>query len=151
MMEGARRATSEDISMLGELAAAALTEIAEHRGGPRLVAPLIGSEPQTLVQDRMRSPHASVWAGTIDGAIVGLGIARVADDSLGVLDVVYVLPDARGVGVGAELIDAMSGWLGEQGCDGIDAFALPGSRSAKQFFEQNGMVARLLVMHRSLG
>jgi hypothetical protein len=34
------------------------------------------------------------------------------------------------------------------GCVGVDAPALPGSRSAKAFFEDNGFIARMLVMHR---
>jgi hypothetical protein len=31
---------------------------------------------------------------------------------------------------------------------GIDAFALPGMRETKNFFEGSGFTARLLVMHR---
>ena len=35
-------------------------------------------------------------------------------------------------------------------CIGADALALPGNRATKNFFEQNGFVARSIVMHRPL-
>ena len=42
-------------------------------------------------------------------------------------------------------------WCRERGCLGIDAAALPGSRATKNFFEESGFSARLLVMHHALG
>jgi hypothetical protein len=37
-----------------------------------------------------------------------------------------------------------------RGCAGIDALALPGHRTTKNFFEGSGFTARALVMHRAL-
>jgi hypothetical protein len=36
-----------------------------------------------------------------------------------------------------------------RGCVGVDAFALPGHRAAKNFFEESGFSARAIVMHHS--
>ncbi len=53
-------------------------------------------------------------------------------------------------GVGRAMADQMVSWCVEQGCIGVDANALPGSRAVKSFFEAGRFTARLLVMHRPL-
>ena len=37
-----------------------------------------------------------------------------------------------------------------QGCFGVDSLALPGDRHTKNFFESFGLVARAIIVHRSL-
>ena len=37
-----------------------------------------------------------------------------------------------------------------EGCVGVDSFALPGHRAAKNFFEESGFTARAIVMHHAL-
>jgi len=60
---------------------------------------------------------------------------------------------ARPLWVG-ELAGAMTelalDWFAGSGCTGVDALALPGARATKNFFEENGFTARLLVVHRRL-
>jgi hypothetical protein len=41
-------------------------------------------------------------------------------------------------------------WFSARGCLGVDSTALPGARETKNFFEESGFTARLLVMHRRL-
>jgi len=78
-------------------------------------------------------------------------IESVADEGLlAVVRDLYVEPAARGVGVGAATMEAILAWAGERGCIGVDALALPGSRATKNFFEGFGLVARAIVVHRSL-
>ena len=62
----------------------------------------------------------------------------------------FVEPEARGVGVGEAMMDVVIGWGERVGCYGIDAPALPGARDAKAFFETMGLVTRALVMHRPI-
>ena len=92
--------------------------------------------------------------GEIDGAVVGYARARLDRLSTGDLHAdltdLYVEPDAREVGVGEALLDAVIGWATAQGCTGIDSVALPGMRDTKNFFESAGMVARAIVVHRKL-
>jgi hypothetical protein len=47
-------------------------------------------------------------------------------------------------------MEAILAWCGEQGCNAVDAYALPGDRQTKNFFEESGFTARLLVMHHRL-
>ena len=95
-----------------------------------------------------------VWVGTLDDASVGFAVARLvvlADGtSLAAVDALYVLPEARGVGLGEALMDEVLAWAAAGGAAGIDAVALPGDRVTKNFFERYGMTARALQVHRRL-
>ncbi len=70
---------------------------------------------------------------------------------LGVITDIYVESEARGVAVGECLMNSLLEWFTETGCEGADAYALPGDRSTKNFFEGSGFSARLLVMHHKMG
>jgi GNAT superfamily N-acetyltransferase len=69
---------------------------------------------------------------------------------LGVVTDIYVEPEGRAVGLGEALIDQIIGWCKAAGCVGIDAWALPGNRETKNFFETFGFTARALIPHRKL-
>jgi|SRR5579883_2089942 GNAT superfamily N-acetyltransferase len=143
MEEAARPARADDAPRLAELADAARREVAAHRGGPEYLATEAGAP----------CPEGGRrWVGTIDGVVVGFAAAHVeavpGASPRGVLDAVYVEPAARGVAVGERLLQAACGWLARQGCQRIDARALPGDRTTKSFLEQAGFRARLLVMSR---
>ena len=62
----------------------------------------------------------------------------------------YVLPDARGVGVGEAMMGLCLDWARRNGCIGLDSMALPGDRHTKNFFESFGLVARAIIVHRRL-
>ena len=47
-------------------------------------------------------------------------------------------------------IDAALAWCTSRQATAVDAFALPGDRDTKNFFEMSGFTARLLVMHHKL-
>ena len=95
-----------------------------------------------------------VLVGTIDETVIGYAVTTIEDVAdegrLAVVRDLYVEPGARGVGVGAAMMDGVLAWAGERGCIGVDALALPGSRATKNFFEGFGLVARAIVVHRSL-
>ena len=48
------------------------------------------------------------------------------------------------------MIEAVESWARAAGCIGIDSLALPGDRATKNFFEAAGLIARAIVVHRSL-
>lgn len=153
--EACRPATDADVPRLAELAAMAVAEQREVRGGEvwarhrGRVAPL---EPQ--LEAEIRSPEHHVVVGTLDDLPFAYGVARieVLRDAglLGVVDDLYTEPGARGLGLGEAMMDALVAWCTERGCFGIDSMALPGDRSTKNFFESFGLVARGLIVHRSL-
>jgi GNAT superfamily N-acetyltransferase len=153
--EAARPAAAEDVPRLAQLVAEAVAEQAEGRGGRIWSA----RETRALPADAslaalVADPDALVLAGTIDGTIVGYAVAVTEQlrtgDRLGVVTDVYVEEGARAVGVGEALLDQVVDWCEAAGCIGIDALALPGNRSTKNFFESFGFTARAIVVHRRL-
>ena len=155
MIEAARPATAADVPRLAELAAAAVAEQVDGRGGSVWSvreAREVPASPSLAAE--VDDPSVLVLAGTIDDAVVGYAAVRTEalrdGRTLGVITDVYVEPEARAVGVGERLLDAVLAWCSEQGCSGVDALALPGNRETKNFFETFEFTARALVVHRSL-
>lgn len=135
---------------LVNLARAARLEQADHRGGPLLVSRHCRPEPLDLAFSlALADPTTGLWAGMIDGAVLGYAVVS-ADGEIAVIEELHVEPEARAVGVGEAMLDAVVAWARDVGCTGIDAFALPGARETKNFFETFGLTARLLVLHRDL-
>jgi GNAT superfamily N-acetyltransferase len=106
-----------------------------------------------MLQASLDDEERLLVLGMTDDVEVGVASARCdrhRREVVGVIETVYVEPDARQIGVGEAMLEMVVSWCAEQGCLGIDAPALPGSRAAKAFFEDHGFVARLLVMHHPL-
>jgi GNAT superfamily N-acetyltransferase len=154
-MEGARPATPADLDRLVELVDQARAELAPLRGGDVFLAREArhASLRDGLAAD-LADTAASVWCGTVDDVVVGYAVARAEtlDDGrvLGRLTDLFVEPDAREVGVGEALMAEVLAWCTTRGCVGVDAYALPGTRETKNFFETAGFTARLLVVHHRL-
>ncbi len=153
--EGARPAVTADAALLAELAAQATAELTLLRGGAvwsQLEARRV-PQSDSLNQD-LQDEQAQVVVGTVDDAVVGYGVIRLVklhnDTMLGRIGDIYVLPDARGVGVGEAMMELLLAWASEQGCIGVDSLALPGDRNTKNFFETHGLVARAITVHRAL-
>ncbi len=150
---GARYADEADLPRVLELHQEGVEHVSQRRGG-RLLAARPGPERLGEVVAGT-APASRAVLGTLDGEPVALGVAHVEElsdrTSLGVVDSLFVEPPARGVGVGERVVEVLVGWLGEMGCSGVDASALPGDRATKSFLEGSGFKARLLVLHRELG
>jgi GNAT superfamily N-acetyltransferase len=94
------------------------------------------------------------WMANLDGASVGFAAARLIglDDGSLLVDVeaLYVLPEARGVGLGEALMEDVLAWASAAGAVAVDSVALPGDRVTKNFFERFGLTARAIQVHRRL-
>ena len=156
-VEAVRAATDGDGARLAELAGEMAVAAAAQRGASEVIAPG-WDEP---LGDHLRRwlPGAGVtghgaWVGTFDGLVCAFALAHVeerdGDRPRGVLDVCFVEPATRGVGLGRLLLDTCLAWMTTQGCAGVDGSAFPGDRSAKNFYEGAGFKARLLTMYRPL-
>jgi ribosomal protein S18 acetylase RimI-like enzyme len=154
-MEAARPAREADLPRLVELWQDVRDELGPMRGGLVLFAQTGRHQPieASLAAD-LADPSRGLWVGTIDQTVVGYGAARVEDlddgSRLGVITELFVEPEARSVGLGEALMAMMLTWFTDQHCQGVDAMALPGHRATKNFFEESGFTARLLVMHHRL-
>jgi ribosomal protein S18 acetylase RimI-like enzyme len=154
-VESTRPATAEDIPRVAELAALMRAELGEMRGGALWIERTAWAEPLAGAYDALLArDDALLLLGTLDDVVIGFAAVVVeplrSGTSLGVITDLYVEPDAREVGVGEALIDALVDHCRAHGCIGVDATALPGHRAAKNFFEGHGFTARALVMHHRL-
>jgi GNAT superfamily N-acetyltransferase len=154
-VENARAATREDLPALCALAEAAIDELAPTRGGAIWVRHQAREKPVLAsLETALDDPDALIVVGTIDDVAVGYSVVRIDElrdgGLLAVLDDLYVDPEARGVGLGEAMMDAVLDWARTRGCIGIDSDALPGNRATKNFFESFGLVARAIVVHKSL-
>lgn len=154
-MEGARPAIAGDLDRIAQLARALHTELADMRGG----------EIWQLFEAR-REPFADAYGalldrsdahlvvGMIDDVVVGFAAGEVATlldgRCLGRTTDLFVETEAREVGVAEAMLTDLLAFFGNQGCFAVDALALPGHRAAKNFFEEQGFTARLIVMHHRL-
>lgn len=145
-MERVRPATAEDLHECAALLARARDELAARRGGALLLPDVVGD----VAEWWDAGPDRTLLVGEFEGATVGLAAGRLGERGLGKVDCCYVRPEARQVGVGAALVEALTAWFRDAGCTGVDALALPGDRDTKQLFESAGFTARLLVLHRRL-
>lgn len=154
-MESCRPATAEDIPRVVELAELLRAELGPMRGGALYLARDAWPEPLEDAYDALLTRHdALLLVGTLDEVVVGFAAVVVEQlrtgARLGVVTDLFVEVDAREVGVGEVLADALVEHCRTVGCVGVDATALPGHRAAKNFFEAHGFTARSLAMHRRL-
>jgi GNAT superfamily N-acetyltransferase len=99
-------------------------------------------------------PDTLVYMGTADGVPFGfiLGysaplLPQAGGARMATIKLVFTEEDARGVGVGEAMRDALVDAFRAQGHRWFDAHVLPGHRLAKNFFEAGGFSARFIIMN----
>jgi ribosomal protein S18 acetylase RimI-like enzyme len=153
-LEAVRAATPEDLPAIVGLVEALRAELTPMRGG-RIwaVREARPGPPAESYGALLTDPPTCVVVGTLDDVVVGFGVATVESltdgGKLGVVSELFVDIEARAVGVGEAILEALVTYCTREGCVGVDAFALPGHRAAKNFFEESGFTARAIVMHHA--
>jgi GNAT superfamily N-acetyltransferase len=150
-----RPARASDVDELIRLDSLARAHLGPHRGGELyLLRDGRPVPPGPSFRDDLEDPRRLVLLGSIADSAVGYAIVALQQlrDGYLLADVseIFVEADARDVGVGEALMEAVTTWAAAQGCDGIDARALPGDRHTKNFFETFGLVARAITVHKDL-
>ena len=141
---------------IAHLCRSALAELgARERGGSVFVAKEARAEPvEESLSRQIADPTSIVLVGTIDDEVLGYAAGRTEElrdgRCLGVIDDLFVEEQARAIGVGEAMMDQLLDWFRQRGCAGVDSTALPGARETKNFFEESGFSARLLVMHHRM-
>lgn len=150
----ARPATTDDLAELVRLYRLLEAEMtALHPMWPRadgLPEP-VEEQLAAAISDR----DTLLYVGELESAVLGFVMARSeavlppADDPIGSVRLVFTEAEAREVGVGAEMLQAVLDEFRRRGFTLFDAHVLPGHRLAKNFFEAAGFSARSIVMHRN--
>ena len=141
-----RRALPADDGELTRLAHLASLAIADERGGAILARRELAVFE--LTPDRS---DGAVLLGSVDGVIVAYAaLDHAGADGVALLQAIFVEPDARSLGVGEALMSEVLSVARAAGATSIDARALPGDRETKNFYETHGLVARLIVVNRTL-
>lgn len=153
--EACRPAVEGDLPRLAELVGQAVLELQAGRGGAVWARQAARQPPfEAALAAELADPDHDVLVGTLDGTVMGYGVAHVEvlpdGGRLGVVDDLYTEPGCRELGIGEMMMQALVDWCAEQGCFGVDSLALPGDRHTKNFFESFGLVARAIIVHRSL-
>ena len=155
MNETARRAGEGDIAVLVALYEAGAAEMTGIKGAWAA----LDARPEPVAESfkaDLHSDTAAAFLGLIDDVPVGYAVVRLvprleqAGGVHAVVSDIYVDPEARAVGVGETLIEAVLDWARRQRAVSAEIRVLPGHRAAKNFCEENGFTARLLLMHRDL-
>ncbi len=76
-------------------------------------------------------------------------LIQARGDQVGTVRLIFTEPEARGVGVGAAMMELAMGRMRAEGMALFDARVSPGPRNAKNFFEAHGFSARLIIMHHA--
>ena len=69
----------------------------------------------------------------------------IRDSEYAVLSEIYVLKDYRELGLGTFMLNSIRSYLDELNIN-LRTITLPSDRTAKNFYEANGITARILLM-----
>ena len=132
--------------------------LAEEQRAIRSIWPYADGLPEPVGRSLSRlveQPDGVVAVGFIDGVPLGFltGFEQplldpIADRTIGVVHLIFTEHEARGVGVGAVMLELAMQEFRDREIDLFDAWVSPGHRMAKNFFESNGFKARSITMHR---
>ncbi len=151
MTESARLAEAADVPIMRSIAEAVESSIEGSRGAAVFLGREASDEARRI---SVAVDEGRAVVGTYADAVFGYAVfttERLHDHSLlGRIESLLVLPDARGAGIGEAMMNLVVATLRDAGCASIDAYALPGDRETKNFFESFGLKARLLVVNLAL-
>ena len=155
MKESSRLASIDDLETLIFLRKEAISELRNKRGGEVLLnLDSFSEDSSENFSYWFDSSDHRIFTGLFGDAVVAYGVLEFSktndDQKIASIKEIFVLKDARSVGVGESVIHSITNEAIEHNAIGIDSFALPGDRETKNFFETQGMVARLIHVYRPL-
>jgi len=148
-------ASIDDLETLIFLRKEAISELRNKRGGEVLLnLDSFSEDSSENFSYWFDSSDHRIFTGLFGDAVVAYGVLEFSktndNQKIASIKEIFVLKDARSVGVGESVIHSITNEAIEHNAIGIDSFALPGDRETKNFFETQGMVARLIHVYRPL-
>lgn len=151
----ARKAREADLDVLEALVAAAAADVGTMRGGDVWLLTHTGHSPErSSLEADLAAGDRTLVVGMIDEVVMGYGAATAAhrpgEGPVVTVTGLWVLPDARDVGVAEAVMDELLAWSHAHSAVAIESSVLPGNRAGKNFFERYGLVARAITVRRRL-
>ena len=128
-----------DGALANDLVTQAKTSASQFRGSQLLIERLDSLNLSTL------DGRVAFNAGRLCGGILW----SVSETDL-VIEVVYVEPSSRNVGLGERLVLDAVGFAKSTGRSRVLGRALPGDRETKNVFERTGLVSQLIVVGKQI-
>ena len=154
MNETSRAAALDEAGVVVNLMREGRAGLRDARGGGLWLDRQALQEPlEPLVDSLLEDNQWLIQLALIDAVPLGVLVAEqetISATPVAVVHEVFVVDAARGIGLGELMMDATVTWATEHDCIGVDGYALPGDRATKNFFETFGLVARGIVVHRSI-
>lgn len=145
-------ATGDDVAAVTEFWVALARE--QRRHGSHLRAAENRQQARDLVAQYVHADGIGV--ARADGQPVGFVMFHVetgffeTDADRGVVENVYVVPDARGEGVGSALLDYAEAALADRGADVLAVEALWGNEDARRLYERRGYEAHRVTLEKAV-
>lgn len=129
----------DDAAAVTELVARGLASAATHRGSEILTE--LVSAVDLAVAEGMIASH--------DGEACGL-ILWTRSGSDMTIEVLYVEPRSRNIGLGERLVTEALDYAKSHGSTRVLGRALPGDRETKNVFERTGLVSQIIVVGKTI-
>jgi GNAT superfamily N-acetyltransferase len=133
----ARAATTNEVTLAGYFEERARLESALYRGNMDFVP--------TSSQDTMI--HIVGGAGE---SVFGLLRAYEVSHEAWFIDLLHVVTEARGIGIGSAMLASAIKTVKNHGGKRLHSAALPGDRSTKNLFERHGLVAQMITVGKNI-
>lgn len=126
-------------SVVDRLVAEALDNSSSFRGADRLRA---------AVPDAVHhAPNGVI--GSVGDDYVGVVLWTIDHEEL-MIEVLYVAPTVRGLGLGETLVQRAVDAARASGCRSVAGRALPGDRETKNIYERTGLVSQVITVGKAL-
>jgi GNAT superfamily N-acetyltransferase len=141
-----RRAGPTDTEALGWLQQMARDAAVDQRGGPAWLAETPAEDDWAWAVSRS---DRAVFVGTVDGVVLGM-LDLALGEQIAMVQLAYVHPEARELGLGDTMIEHAIDAARAAGCRAFEGVALPGDRETKNLYERAGITARKIILSTRL-
>ena len=154
MIENARLANLNDLKEFEGLFTAARRETTTKKGSELwLKFDAVQGSAEKIFDEFISTKSKALIIGEFDSCPLGymlLELLMIEDAEASNIQEVFVLKEARAVGVGESMMKFAIDWSRSKGASLVLGRTLPGDRETKNFFEKHRLTARLIEVSKQL-